>query len=379
MKIAMIGHKRIPSREGGIEIVVEELSTRLVQMGYSVTVYNRSGGYVYDKNADKEKQKLKEYKGIRIIRVPTPERKSLNAVVYSFIATMFALFGNYDVIHYHAEGPCAFLPIPHFFGIRTIATIHGLDWQRSKWGGFAKRFLKFGERCAARYADEVIVLSANLRQYFKDTYNRDTMYIPNGISNTELCEPDIISGKFGLEKNKYILYLGRLVPEKGILYLLEAYKRLDTDIKLVIAGGGSHSDEYIQAIKDYAKNDERVIMTGFVQGNMLSELYSNCYLYVLPSDVEGMPIGLLEALSYGCRCLVSNIPENKETCMEYAQYFKKSDVDDLYRKLSECIEHPEAFRSNEDIMHYCYSRFNWDITTSLYIDVILNVLRTSDN
>ena len=159
MKIAMIGHKRIPSREGGIEIVVEELSTRLVIMGHTVFAYNRAGKNVSDRNADKEAHKLKTYKGIRLVKIPTPNNKKLNAIVYSFLATIHAVTHNFDVIHYHAEGPCAMLVIPHFLGIRTIATIHGLDWQRAKWGGFATKFLKFGEKIAAKYADEVIVLS----------------------------------------------------------------------------------------------------------------------------------------------------------------------------------------------------------------------------
>ncbi len=379
MKIAMIGHKRIPSREGGIEIVVEELSTRLVQMGHSVTVYNRMGRHVSDKDADKEAHKLKKYKGIRIVHVPTPSNKAMNAIVYSFIATIMALFGNYDVIHYHAEGPCLMLPIPHFFGIRTIATIHGLDWQRSKWGGLATKVLKMGEKMAARYADEVIVLSLNNQQYFKDTYNRETIYIPNGVTSTEFREPDIIAKKFGLEKEKYILFLGRIVPEKGITYLLEAFSKIDTDMKLVIAGGKSHTDEYEAEVRRLAKKDPRVVLTGFVQGTIFSELYSNAYLYVLPSDIEGMPISLLEAMSFGRRCLVSDIPENKEACGDHALYFKKSDVNDLILKLNIAINDPDVFKTDYEIMNYCYNRFNWNQVTSasvrLYIDAVLNVER----
>lgn len=379
MKIAMIGHKRIPSREGGIEVVVEELSTRLVQMGHSVTVYNRKGKHVSDKNADLEVHKLKTYKGIRIVHVPTPQNKAMNAIVYSFIATIYALMGNYDVIHYHAEGPCMMLVIPHFFGIRTIATIHGLDWQRSKWGGMATRVIKFGEKIAAKYADEVIVLSTNVQQYFKDTYNRETIYIPNGVNKTEFRDPDLIANKFGLEKEKYILYLGRLVPEKGVTYLLEAFAKVKTDMKLVIAGGTSHSDEYVEKIKELAAKDDRVVMTGFVQGNLLSELYSNAYLYVLPSDVEGMPISLLEAMSYGRKILTSNIPENAEACGEYAMYFKKSSVRDLTKQLKDAIEKPELFHTQDEIMDYCYTRFDWNKVTGasarLYIDAILNVER----
>ncbi|MBE5825498.1 MAG: glycosyltransferase family 4 protein [Butyrivibrio sp.] len=375
----MIGHKRIPSREGGIEIVVEELSTRLIQMGHSVTAYNRMGRHVSDKNADLEAHKLKNYKGIRIVHVPTPQNKAMNAIVYSFFATVRAVFGNYDVIHFHAEGPCLMLPIPHMLGIRTIATIHGLDWQRSKWGGFATKILKLGEKMAARYADEIIVLSLNVQQYFKDTYNRETIYIPNGVTSTEFREPDIITKKFGLEKDKYILYLGRIVPEKGIIYLLEAFSKVKTDMKLVIAGGSSHTDDYWNEVKKLTKEDPRVILTGFVQGNLFSELYSNTYMYVLPSDLEGMPISLLEAMSFGRKCLVSDIPENKEACGDHALYFQKSNVEDLREKLEIAINNPSTFKSDYEIMNYCYKRFNWNEVTSasvkLYIDAMLNVER----
>lgn len=313
MKIAMIGHKRIPSREGGIEIVVEELGTRLVKLGHQVDVYNRKGHHVSGKENDKSKKgHLKEYKGMRIITIPTFQNKKLNAFVYSFLATIRALFGKYDVIHYHAEGPCSMLWIPHLFGVHTVATIHGLDWQRSKWGGFATKFLLFGEKMAAKYADELIVLSENMRQYFKDTYNRDTIMIPNGVTKPEIKSDLEIKKKWGISKDSYILFLARIVPEKGLHYLLDAFKEIRTDKRLVIAGGSSHTDDYMEEIKQKASEDERVIMTGFVQGELLEELYSNAYIYVLPSDVEGMPISLLEAMSYGNCCLVSDIAENME-------------------------------------------------------------------
>ena len=204
MKIAMIGHKRIPSREGGVEIVVEELATRLVQEGNQVDVYNRKGNNVEDKNADKEKRKQKEYKGVNIITIPTINKKGIDALLYSFLATFRALFGKYDVIHYHAEGPCAMLWLPHLLGIKTVATIHGLDWQRSKWGGLAAKYIKFGEKIAAKYADEVIVLSKGVQQYFKNTYHRDTHFIPNGVNKPVFKEANVIRQKWGLEKNNYI-------------------------------------------------------------------------------------------------------------------------------------------------------------------------------
>lgn len=361
MKIAMIGHKRIPSREGGVEIVVEELATRLVKEGNIVDVYNRKGKNVQDKSADIENKKIKEYKGVNIKTIFTINKKGLDALIYSFLATIRALFGHYDVIHYHAEGPCAMIWIPHLFKIRTVATIHGLDWQRSKWGGFATKYLKFGEKMAAKYADEVIVLSKGVQKYFKDTYNRDTHFIPNGVNKPEIKEPNIIKEKYNLEKDSYILFLARIVPEKGLHYLIKAFKDIKTDKKLVIAGGASHTNDYLESIKDMAKKDERIIMTGFVQGEELEELYSNCYLYCLPSDVEGMPISLLEAMSYGCNCLVSDIEENTQVIGEYAGTFEKGNVENLKIKLEDILGQKQKY-SKDEISSYILKRYDWDKT-----------------
>lgn len=359
MKIAMIGHKRIPSRDGGVEIVVEELATRLFAMGHEVIVYNRRRKI--DKNKDKEKRRLKEYKGIKLVTIPTIDKKGIDALLYSFLATIRALFGRYDVIHYHAEGPCAMIWIPHLFKIKTVATIHGLDWQRSKWGGLATKYIKFGEKIAAKYADEIIVLSKGVQKYFKDTYNRDTTFIPNGVNKPEIREVNIIKDKWGLEKNNYILFLARIVPEKGLHYLIDAYKQINTDKKLVIAGGSSHTNDYLEKIKEMIKEDDRIIMTGFVQGQELEELYSNCYLYCLPSNVEGMPISLLEAMSYGCNCLVSDIEENVQITKEYAIIFNKGDIVDLKEKLDYAINNSEIIQKNKKILqeHVLYN-YKWD-------------------
>ena len=227
MKIAMIGHKRIPSREGGVEIVVEALSRRMVQRGHRVTVYNRKSRHVAGTAFD-DHSHLHNLDGVQIRWVPTPNSKKLNAIVYSFFATVRALFGGYDIIHFHAEGPAAMVPLAKCFGKKCVVTIHGLDWQRAKWGGFATRFLRFGERMAAKYADEIIVLSASMQQYFADTYHRQTVRIENGIDPPETADLTPLS-RFGLEKDSYILFLGRIVPEKGIHYLIDAYHRLQTD------------------------------------------------------------------------------------------------------------------------------------------------------
>lgn len=357
MKIAMIGHKRIPSREGGVEIVVEALAKRMVRLGHTVHAYNRGGHHVAGRENDAKR--LNEYEGVRIFTIPTFDNKKLNAIVYSALATLRAVFGRYDVIHYHAEGPCSMLWLPHFLGIRTVATIHGLDWQRSKWGGFATKFLLFGEKTAAKYADEVIVLSKEVGDYFKKTYNRDTCYIPNGVEIPQIREANIIKTKYGLEKDGYILFLARLVPEKGAHYLINAFGNVDTDKKLVIAGGGSHSADYENEIKALAKADNRIIMTGFVQGEELFELFSNSFLYVLPSDVEGMPISLLEAMSFGALCLTSDIGENTQITGEFGYTFKKGDIKDLEKKLTELINN-DARAEADAMRRYLYDNYGWD-------------------
>lgn len=359
LNIAMLGHKRIPSREGGIEIVVEELSTRMVKEGHSVTCYNRSGHHVSGKEFDGGS--LEEYRGVKLKSVFTINRKGLAAMTSSFFAAICTAFGKYDVVHFHAEGPCAMLWFPKLFGKRCIATIHGIDWQRAKWGGFASKYIKFGEKVAAKYADEIIVLSEGVQKYFMGTYGRNTVFIPNGVNRPILRDPQMIKDKYGLEKDEYILFLGRLVPEKGITYLIEAFKRITTDKRLVIAGGSSDTDTFMQELKQLAEGDNRIVFTGFVQGQILEELYSNAYVYTLPSDLEGMPLSLLEAMSYGNCCLTSDIAECAEVVEDKAILFKKSDIDDLKEKMQYACDNPDAVKKLKGrAADFICSKYNWD-------------------
>ncbi len=373
IKIAQIGHKRIPSREGGVEVVVEQLSVRYVKKGNIVDAYNRSGYHVSGKEFDEKRSRI--FKGIRIITIPTFRNGKLNAIVYSFLATIRALFGRYDIYHYHAEGPCAMLWLLKLFKKNIVVTIHGLDWQRAKWGNFASRVLKFGEKMAVKYADKIIVLSRNVQNYFQESYGRETLYIPNGIDRPEIIDADEITEKWGLKKDEYILFLARIVPEKGAHYLLEAFSRINTDKKLVIAGGSSHSNEYMNQIIEMAEKDSRVVMTHFVQGKKLEELYSNAYIFVLPSDIEGMAISLLEAMSYGNCCVVSDIPENVEVIGDQAATFRHGDVCDLQRVLEELLTHPEMVgQYKQHSQEYVCQKYHWDKiveeTLMLYNDVI---------
>lgn len=331
LKIAMIGHKYVPSREGGVEIVVENLANEMALSGNYVTLFNRKR---------KEYSTISEYNNCKIENIFTINKKSLDAIVYSFFATIrakkMAQKGKFDILHFHAEGSCLFLnflPKRKKRKYKIIVTIHGLDWKRGKWGKLASKFLLKGEKRAVKYADEIIVLSENNKKYFKEKYNRETVFIPNGVNLSSPRETDIIYNKWKLIKDSYILFLARIVPEKGLHYLVKAWKEVvkktHTDKKLVIAGGSSHTDSYFNCIYEMCKDDITIIMTGFVQGQVLEELYSNAYLYVLPSDIEGMPMSLLEAMSFGNICLVSDIPENTEVINDECFVFEKGNVDSL--------------------------------------------------
>lgn len=367
MNIAMLGHKRVPSREGGVEIVVEELSTRLIAMGHNVTCYNRKGKHV----SGGKVKKLREYKGVKIKEVFTIDKKGLAAMTSSLFACLAVGFGKYDVVHIHAEGPAFFSFIPKWLGKKVIVTIHGLDWDRAKWGKFASWYIRAGEKNAVRFADEIIVLSQGVKEYFWNTYKRKTCFISNGVNRPQIREAKEIR-RFGLEKDNYILYLGRIVPEKGEHYLINAFKKINTDKKLVIAGGISDTVGYGKELKELATGDDRIVFTGFIQGRMLEELYSNAYIYCLPSDLEGMPLSLLEAMSYGNCCIVSDIDECSEVVEENAVVFKKSDVEDLKYKLEYLLENREVVEKyKKEAMEFICNKYNWndvvDKTLKLYM------------
>lgn len=369
LNIAMLGHKRIPSREGGIEVVVEELSTRMVQKGHKVVCYNRSGHHVAGAEFD-GKKRGKDYKGVILKDVFTINRRGLAAMTSSVFASFRAAFGKYDVVHVHAEGPAFMCWLPKLLGKRVIVTIHGLDWARAKWGKFASLYIRTGEKNAVRFADEIIVLSAGVQDYFKKTYGRETKFIPNGVNRPEVREVKEIREKWGLEKDEYILYLGRIVPEKGEKYLIEAFRDIDTDKKLVIAGGSSDTDEFMNELKAMAKGDDRIIFTGFIQGRALEELYSNAYVYCLPSDLEGMPLSLLEAMGYGNCCLTSDIPECAEVVEDKAVTFKKSDVKDLKEKLEWLVTNPDEVKKYKaTAADFICEKYSWDDVVDKTIDL----------
>lgn len=340
MKVAMIGHKVIPSRRGGIENVLTSLCPLLVQFGAEVTCYNRSSDKVENEYVGTVRDK--KYKGVRLKKAWTIKARGISAMLSSYTAALCAAFGRYDIVHFHAEGPCAAMWIPKLFGKKCVATVHGLDWQREKWGsGFAAKYIKLGEKTLAKYADEIIVLSKSATDYFKETYGRETKIIPNGIDRPVRRNANKITEAFGLHKDEYICVISRLTAEKGIHYLIDAYNRIKTDKKLVIAGDTSDTDDYVAHIKEMAAGNKNIIFTGFVSGEMLDELYSNAYAMCLPSDIEGMSLSLLEALAYKNALICSDIPENTAVAEDKAIYFKKGNVDDLLEKLTEICDNEQ--------------------------------------
>ena len=353
MKIAIIGQKGIPSRAGGVEIHVEEIASRLASSGEDIKVYCRES-YCEDK--------YDIYKNIKIKYIPSINTKHLDAITYTFLATIDAIKEKYDIIHYHALGPSLLSFIPRLCGRKVISTCHGLDWKREKWGVVGKLALKLGEVASIKFPHKTISVSESMCEYYKNKYkNADIVYIPNGIEEKNRRKPRIIKEKFNLEKNDYILFLARLVPEKGVHYLIESYNNLKTDKKLVIAGGSSHSDDYVNKIKKMANNNPNIIFTDFVTGETVDELFTNAYLYVLPSEIEGLPISLLEAMSYGQACLVSDIRENLDVIEDKAFSFENKNPKDLEEKLKYLIDNKEIVRKYKDnSKEFITKKNNWN-------------------
>ncbi len=367
MKVAMIGHKVVPSRRGGIENVLTSLCPLLVEKGLDVVCYNRSSDKVENEYVGTVKDS--KYKGVMLKNAWTINKKGLSAMVASFTAAICVAFGKFDIVHFHAEGPCAAMWIPKMFGKRCVATVHGLDWQREKWGkGFSSKYIKFGEKVMVKCADEIIVLSESAREYFKQTYNRETVLIHNGIEKPVKKEADEITKLYGLSKDNYICIVSRLTAEKGVHYLIDAYNSINTDKKLVIAGDTSDTDEYVEMLKQKASGNPDIIFTGFISGDVLTEIYSNAYLVALPSDIEGMSLSLLEAFAYGNAVLCSDIPENTLVTEDKAVHFKKSNVDDLAEKLQTlCTDKEVVNQLKNGAAQFILSKYNWnDVASATY-------------
>lgn len=355
MKIVVTGTRGIPNIMGGVETHCEELFPRMVERGYDVTLIRRSN-YVKDD--------LHEWKGVKLVTIPSPKKKSFEAIIHTFRAINEAKKLGADVLHIHAIGPALLVPYAKLLGMKVVFTHHGPDYDRDKWGFAAKTILKMGERMGCMFADDVIVISNVIKNLIARKYGRtkNVHLIYNGVSEPEICDYPEYFKELGIEKGKYILGMCRFVPEKNLHHLVEAFvkwKKSHTDltdskdIKLVLAGDTDFEDSYSLGLKEMAR-ENGVVLTGFIKGRKLHSLLTNCRCYCLPSSHEGLPIALLEAMSYGVKVVVSDIPANLEVGLPKGDYFHCGNVDELSKKLGKIIEAP--------LLHVDYdmSKYDWN-------------------
>jgi glycosyltransferase involved in cell wall biosynthesis len=349
MKIAFIGARGIVGRYSGIETYYEEVGSRLAALGHEVTVYCRS--YFTPP--------LSEHRGIRIRRFPTLRSKHLETVIHSGISTLDAILRDFDIIQYHALGSSPFAIIPRLTGKKTVVSVRGLDGQRAKWGAGARAYLTMCEWASVHCPTSTGVVSRELRDYYRRNYKADTTYIPNGVTLKDRRGPEALE-PFGLKGGDYILYVGRLTPEKDCHLLIEAFETLATSLKLVFVGGSSYADEYVAQLKRH--ESERIRFLGFQSGEALEALFSQAHLYVLPSRIEGLSISLLEAMGWGNCVLTSDIPENRELVDGCGFTFRTGDVADLRRMLEQLIGSPEAVRRAGRACRELIEReYDWDM------------------
>ncbi len=349
LRVAFIGGRGVISKYSGIETYYEEVGKRLADMGHDVTVYCRS----YFSPAQPG------YNGMRLVRLPTIRSKHLDTVVHTFLSTIHAIFGDFDIVHYQCLGPALFSFLPRWFGKKTVVTVQGLDWQRRKWGRVASAILRLGERASIKLPDTTMVVSRTLQEYYRSRYGAESAYVPNGTTLRKRKTVERLSG-WGLESGSYILFLGRFSPEKNCDLLIEAYEQMDTPVKLVLAGGSSHSDSYAKKIRSH--QSDRICVLDWVSGDALDELLSNAMLFVLPSDLEGLSLALLDAMGAGVCVLASDIPENRELVDGAGFTFQHGNRADLERMLRLLISEPEvrnaAARSAREKVssHYLWGR-----------------------
>ncbi|HEX6785620.1 MAG TPA: glycosyltransferase family 4 protein [Acidimicrobiales bacterium] len=371
MKIAMIGQRGVPATFGGVERHVEELGARLAADGHEVVIFCRRG------YGDTEPER---YRGMRLVHQHTVDSKHLESFVASATATVATVGRGYDVVHYHAVGPGLFSPVVRALsGARVVQTIHGLDGERAKWGRGASALLRFGTWLSARVPHRTIVVSKSLQDAYRDRYERETVHIVNGTPAVTQRPAAAITERWGLTRGSYVLSVGRLVPEKAPEHLLAAFAEVPGDTRLVLAGGSSHTDEYVGELHSMAAADPRVIMAGYVFGAELEELYSNAAAFVLPSLLEGLPLTLLEAASYGCSIVASDIPPHVEVVGSSgpgARLFATGDIPALTKAMTEALQAPpdEERAGAEALSARVRATYSWDRATSdteaLYAELV---------
>lgn len=358
MKIIIIGTRGIPNIQGGVESHCEALFPLIKQKEIDITIVRRSH-YVIPEN------KIKEFKGIKLVDIYSPKIKSIEAIFHTVLSVIYAKYKGFKYIHIHAIGPSLVIPFARLIGIKVIMTHHGPDYDRQKWGKLAKLSLKLGEWCAAKYANEIIVISETINKILNEKYKRYNAHlIYNGVNIPNKVKNSLYIESLGLERKKYIIAVGRFVPEKGLHDLIEAYLSSGVKARLVLVGDADHESKYSMKIKRLAINNG-IVLTGFIKGDKLNEIFTHAALFVMPSYHEGLPIALLEALSYNLRVLVSDIPANKEVEIEKINYFRVGDVNDLKNKIILSLMSP----SNCDYSNVLDVKYNWAVIANQTIEV----------
>lgn len=324
MKIAFIGGRGIIGKYSGVESFYEEAGKRLTAKGHKITAYCRN---YFTPNED-------SHEGIRVVRLPTIRSKHLETFVHTLLSTLHACFSDFDIVHYHTLGPSLFSFVPRLFGKKTVVTVQGLDWQRRKWSWFARIVLRAGEWASVHFPDQTIVVSRTLEEYYWQRYHKPVAYIPNGTVVRSQCAGSALQ-RFGLSARNYVLFMGRLSPEKNCDLLIEAFEQIETPMKLVFAGGSSHTDEYVSALRSHESN--RIRFLGWLAGDDLEEVLTNTALFVLPSDMEGLSLALLDAMGAGLCVLASDVPENREVIADAGFTFSRGDLIHLCQMLTRLL------------------------------------------
>ena len=338
LRVAFIGGRGLVSKYSGIESYYEQAGRELARLGHEVTVYCRS--YFTPP--------MNTHNGMRVRRLPTIRSKHLETVVHTLLSTVHAMTSDYDVVHYHCLGPALFSFLPRLVGKKTVVTVQGLDWQRGKWGRIASRILRWGESAAVSSPNATTVVSRTLQEHYRQQHDRDTIYIPNGATPAprrvarKLIEWDLIP-------DNYVLFLGRFSPEKNCHLLIDAFEKLDTNMPLVLAGGSSHSDSYVKNLRTH--ESDKIRFLPWVEGSDLEELLSHAALFVLPSDIEGMSLALLDAMASGVCVLTSDIPENTEVVGNAGFTFQRGNQEDLKHMLNLLVHNPDLRRQSAGREH----------------------------
>ena len=346
-KIAFVGLKGIPAKYGGVEKHVDELGSRLAKKGYEIVCYTR---WNYNNFYG-------IYKGMKIVPMPAIPEKHTEMISHTFLSLLSLLDKTVDIIHIHSVDPAILSFIPRLHA-KVVVTSHGQAYRREKWGKVAKAFSKLAERAFTIFPHKRISVSKTLKKYYEEKYNCKTTYIPNGI-DVKSVNGNLDIEKFNLLKNEYLLFVGRIIPTKGCSSLIEAFNKINTNKKLVFVGGSSYSDEYFEKLK--RKANKQTVFLGYRYGNELAQLYANAYCFIMPSEIEGLAITLLEAMSYGKCVIYSDIPENAEVAEGVGIPFRNKDIDDLAEKLKFAISNPELCKKlGAKARERVKKEYNWD-------------------